>query len=76
MCINFQLILFQGLQVTQELLDEVAEVSGVLTVGDDYLLPAVRAECERVIPDIDGVKPCNAADTFLFLKVHYNEQSV
>ena len=52
MCINFQLILFQGLQVTQELLDEVAEVSGVLTVGDDYLLPAVRAECERVIPEM------------------------
>ncbi len=54
----------------------MAEVSGVLTVEDDYLLPAVRAECERVIPDIDGVKPCNAADTFLFLKAHYNEQSV
>ena len=64
------------MQVTQELLDEVAEVSGVLTVGDDYLLPAVRAECERIISDIDGVKPCNAADTFLFLKAHYNEQSV
>ena len=46
----------------------MAEVSGVLTVGDDYLLPAVRAECEHVIPDTDGVKPCNAADTFLFLK--------
>ena len=69
-CIIFHLVLFQGLQVTQ-LLDEVAEVSGVLTVEDDYLLPAVRAECECVIPDIDGVKPCNAVDTFLFLKAHY-----
>ena len=64
------------MQVTQELLDEVTEVSGLLTVGDDYLLPAVRTECERIIPNIDGVKPCDAADTFLFLKAHYNEQSI
>ena len=41
-------------------LDEVADVSGVLTVRDDYLAPHVRAECECIIPDIDGVKPCNA----------------
>lgn len=67
---------FQGLPVTQEVLDEVAEVSGVLTVGEDYLSPAVRAKCECIIPDINGVKPCNAADTFLFLKEHYYEQSM
>ena len=63
----------QGLQ---DALDEVSEVSGVLTVGEDYLLPAVRAECERVIPDVDGVKPCDAVDTFLFLKAHYHEPSI
>ena len=62
---KFSINTFQGLQVTQASLDEVTEVSGVLTVGEDYLLPAFRAECERIIPDIDGVKPCDAADIFI-----------
>lgn len=53
----------------------MSEISGVMTVGDDYLLPAVRAECERVVPDINSVKPCNAAETYLFLKTHYHELS-
>jgi hypothetical protein len=68
-------LIVKGTPVTQEALDEVGDVSGVLTVGDDYLAPDVRAECERIIPDINGVKSCNAADTFLFLKHHYHEQS-
>ena len=68
-------LIVKGTPVTQEALDEVEDVSGVLTVGDEYLTPHVRAECECIIPDINGVKSCNAADTFLFLKHHYHEQS-
>jgi len=46
-----------------------------MTVGNDFLTLAVRAECERVIPQIEDVKPSDAATTFVFLKTHYNEPS-
>ena len=62
-----------GLPVTHEVLDEVAEVSGVITVGDDFLPCNVRRECERVVPSVGSVKATNAADTYLFLKANYQE---
>ena len=49
-------------------------MSGVMTFGQDFLPAAVRTACERIIPDVDGIKPTDAADTFLFLKAHYNQQ--
>ncbi|KAK3712321.1 hypothetical protein QZH41_017256 [Actinostola sp. cb2023] len=64
-----------GFPVSKEALDEVAQLSDVMSVGDDYLTPAVRAECERIIPEIDDVKPNDAATTYLFLKTHYQEPS-
>ena len=64
-----------GLQVTLEALDEVASLSGVKSVGDDYLPKTVRESCERIIPNIDGVKPAEAADAYLFLKEKYKESS-
>lgn len=62
-----------GMQVTQETLDEVATLSGVMSVGDDYFPSSVREECERIVPNIDGVKPAEAADAYLFLKAHHRE---
>ena len=62
-----------GLRVTQEALDEVAKLSGVMSVGDDYLPKSEREECERIVPNIDGVKPTEAADAYLFLKTKYKE---
>lgn len=59
---------FIGLQVTQEALDELAKLSGVMSVGDDYLPKSVREECEQIVPNIDEVKPNEAADAHLFLK--------
>ena len=67
------LCLITRLPSKRAILDEVAELSQVMTVGDDFLTPAVRAECERVIPEIEDVKPSDAATTFLFLKTYYNE---
>ena len=49
-------------------------MSDVMTVGEDFLPAAVRTECERIIPDVDGIKPTDAADTFLFLKANYNQE--
>jgi hypothetical protein len=46
-----------------------------MSVGDDYLTPPVRAECERIIPEIDDVKPNDAVTTYLFLRTHYEEPS-
>ena len=57
--------------VSNELLDEVSETSGVMAYGEDCLPRNIREECERVIPHIDDVKPADAADAFLFLKMHY-----
>ena len=35
----------------------------------------LRESCERIIPNIDGVKPAEAADAYLFLKEKYKESS-
>ena len=53
-----------GFPVTNQALDEVAEVSRVMTVGD---------ECERVIPSVENVEAIDAADTYLFVKANYRE---
>jgi hypothetical protein len=63
-----------GKPVSTEDLDEVAALSGVMAYGDDYLEPNVRANCERIIPEIETVLPNDAADSFLFLKAHYRHQ--
>ncbi|XP_028404817.1 uncharacterized protein LOC114527386 [Dendronephthya gigantea] len=64
-----------GFPVSKEALDEVAELSGVMTVGDDFLTPNVRAECERIIPEINAVKPNDTTTAYLFLKTHYQQSS-
>ena len=38
----------------------------------DYLSQVVRQKCEQVIPELDDVKPQDAATTFIFLKSYYN----
>lgn len=60
-----------GVAISNELLDEVAVVSGVLNHDDDYLPMDVRESCEAIIPEVSEVKSKDAADTFLFLKAHY-----
>jgi len=60
--------------VSEESLDEAAELSGVLQEGNDFLPPETREQCERIIPEVDNVKPRDAADTYLFLKAHYPVQ--
>ena len=60
-----------GFELRKVAIDEVAQLSGTMDVGDDYLSEAVRQECERVIPEWDNVKPQDAATTFIFLKNYY-----
>ena len=61
----------KGFPVTEEQLEEAATHSGVLEVSDDYLPADVRAECERIIRDINTIKPEECKDAFLFLKQNY-----
>ena len=53
-------------------IDEVRELSGVMDV-EDFLDADVHRECARIVPEIDQVKPADAADTYLFLKHHYGQ---
>ncbi|CAB4039374.1 Hypothetical predicted protein [Paramuricea clavata] len=62
-----------GFELRKQAIDEVAQLSGVMDVGDDYLSQLVRQECERVIPELDNVKPQDAATTFIFLKNYRND---
>ena len=75
MLFSIKFVFYLGLPVTEEALVEVTQLSGVMTVGDNFLSPNVRAECQRIIPEIDGVKPADAADTYLFLKSNYQPQA-
>lgn len=75
MLFSIKFVFYLGLPVTEEALVEVTQLSGVMTVGDDFLSPNVRAECQRIIPEIDGVKPADVADNYLFLKSNYQPQA-
>ena len=64
--------LFTGQTVTEEQLREVAELSGVLQIPDDFLEPHFRAECQRLIPDAAEIEPSNVKDAYMFLKENFN----
>jgi hypothetical protein len=59
-----------GLAVTEEQLQEVAELSNVLEGTDDFLSNSFRQECKRHIENIDDVKPSEAAMAYLYLKAN------
>ena len=61
-----------GWPVTEEELEKVAELSGVLGCPDDFLDKAFREECERIIPDVNSITPKDWTDAFLFLKDNFN----
>ena len=52
---------FTGLPVSQESLNEAAELSEVL-IDEDYLND-VREKCENIIPEISEVQSKDAAET-------------
>lgn len=60
-----------GLPLTEDNLREVAELSGLLDVSEDFLTPEFRAECERIIPDRENIKPNECKDVFLYLKDNF-----
>ena len=71
----FSLIVYSnyitGLPVTEEQLEEAATQSGVLTFPDDFIEPEFRAECERVLPDRETIKPHECRDAYMYLKSNF-----
>ena len=65
-----------GLTVTEEQLQETAELSGVLEGTSDYMEARFRTECERHIPDTNDVEPAQAANAYLFLKSNFDVNRV
>jgi len=63
-----------GFPVTEEQLEEAATESGVLHVSDDFLTPEVRAECQRIIPDFETIRPDECNDAYLYLKSKFSLQ--
>lgn len=59
-----------GLPVTEEELQEVAELSNVLEGTDDYLTENFRRECERHIANVDDIEPAEAVNAYLYLKAN------
>ena len=57
-----------GFHITEEQLEEVADLSNVLEGRYDYLEPAFRRECKRHLPNPDSIEPAEAADAYRFLK--------
>ena len=64
--------LISGIAFPLESLNEVAILSDMITVGNDYLEPSVRLDCEHIISYVTMIHPAEAADAYLFLKAHSN----
>ena len=59
---------FEGWEVTEEQLEEVAELSDVLADNDDYLSSELRNKCEQVIADPLEIDVSDFANAFRYLK--------
>ena len=55
-----------GISISDEDLEEVAQLSNVLKDTDDYLTAEFREQCERVFPDVQEVLPNEALQAFIF----------
>lgn len=62
-----------GTHISDEDLQQVAEISNILETTNDYLEPQFRAECERVFPEVKEVLPNEALLAFRVLKQNVSE---
>ena len=59
-------IIFAALPVTKDQLAEVANISGVLDIAEDFLSPEFRAMCEQIIPVPSEVEPEDTAEAYKY----------
>lgn len=60
-----------GFAITEEQLEEVSEVSGVLEQSDDFISAEFRAKCEQIIPYPGKVEPHECKEAFMYLKDNF-----
>ena len=65
---------FTGFSVTEEQLKDVAEMSGVLEVPQDFLSTEMREQCSAIIPYPTEVEPNECYDAFKYLKHNLLQQ--
>lgn len=66
---------FEGWEVTEEQLEEVAELLDVLAHNNDYLSAEFRDKCERVIADPLEIAVSDFANAFCYLKENIDVQA-
>ena len=66
-CFNF----IVGWPVTEQQLQDVAEMSEVLEIDQDFVESEFRIKCERAIPFPEQVEPDQCADAYIYLKDKY-----
>lgn len=65
MFIFYLIFYFTGRSLNEDQLLEVAELSGVLTLPEDFLSTSFREQCEEYLPDEISVDECAMAFKFL-----------
>ena len=58
-------------KVTEEQLEEVAQLSEVLTGPDDFLSPDIRAKCQQIISDPLALDVNDCAHAFRYLRDNF-----
>lgn len=59
---------FVGLEVTEEDLKNVAEVSGIYNAPTDYLDSTIRTECEKFLKHPEELLAKDYVESYLLLK--------
>ena len=60
-----------GWPITEQQLKDVAEMSEVLEIEQDFVESKFRSICERAIPFPEQVEPDQCADASIYLKDKY-----
>ena len=66
--------MFLGWPVSEDELEKVADYSGVLKYGKDFLEKPVGDECERWVQNVENVNPDDWADSYLHVRENFSLQ--
>ena len=62
-----------GFQVTEQDLQEVTELSGVLEAPDDYIPLPYKDSLNTLLPNPENIKSTEFVQTYLMLKQRYQD---
>ena len=61
-------LFFIGHELKEAELEEVASVSGILNVSDDFLTIEARSKYQTYVPRVEDIKNDEWVDVYLYLK--------